>query len=66
MPTVYWIRQLFLGIAITGLLFMIIGLFRPWIMLWWEDVQNRRRVVKLYGTIALVAYLVHWILFLLP
>jgi hypothetical protein len=59
--SMFFIRQLFLYISITAGLFLLIGLFRPWIMLWWEDVQNRRKVIKLYGSVAVVAYLVYWL-----
>jgi len=44
--------SLLLYIAITAVTFMIIGLFFPWAMLWWEDIQNRRKILKLYGGIA--------------
>jgi hypothetical protein len=43
----------------------LIGLFRPWMMLWWEDVQNRGKVIKLYGSIAAICYGIYWILFLI-
>jgi hypothetical protein len=29
-------------------------------MLWWEDVQNRRKVVRVYGLVAIVSYALHW------
>jgi hypothetical protein len=57
-----FIRQLALYITTTALIFMVIGLFRPWLMLWWEDVQNRRKVIKLYGLVALVSYGLYWLL----
>ncbi len=57
------IRSFFLLMTLTNLLFLVIGLFRPWTMLWWEDVQNRRKVIKLYGSIAATCYAVYWILF---
>jgi len=40
---------------------MVIGLFKPWAMLWWEGVQNRRKVIKLYGSVAILSYLVYWL-----
>lgn len=58
----YFVQQLLLYIAVTALLFLLLGLYKPWLMLWWEDVQNRRRVIKLYGTIAIVSYLGHIII----
>jgi hypothetical protein len=57
-----FVRTLFLYMSITFAIFLLIGLVKPWIMLWWEDVQNRRKVLKLYGVIAIVSYGIHWIL----
>ncbi|SHH99536.1 hypothetical protein SAMN04488109_6593 [Chryseolinea serpens] len=53
--------QIFLFCSVTSFLFMVIGLFRPWAMLWWEGVQNRRKVIKLYGSVGIVSYLVYWL-----
>ncbi|RAW03107.1 hypothetical protein DQQ10_03145 [Pseudochryseolinea flava] len=52
-------HRLLLVISVTAFVFMLIGLYKPWIMLWWEDVQNRRQVIKLYGSIALFACIVY-------
>lgn len=60
-----FVQQLSLYISITAFVFLILGLYKPWIMLWWEDVQNRRKVIKLYGSIASVAYLTHLIIVLI-
>ena len=57
--TLKFIQQLFLYVSFTCLLFLVIGLFRPWAMLWWEDVQNRRKVIRLYGLVALAFYLMY-------
>jgi hypothetical protein len=45
---------------VTSIFCLAIGLIKPWIMLWWEDVQNRRKVIRLYGTIACISYAVYW------
>ena len=58
----YYVQLLFLFLGTTALLFLAIGLFRPWVMLWWEDVQNRRKVIKVYGLLAAVFYLAYWLL----
>ncbi len=34
----------------TCLLGMIVGLYQPWLVLWWLDRQNRKTVLKAYGT----------------
>jgi hypothetical protein len=60
-----FIQRLCLYISLTSLAFLIIGLFKPWMMLWWEDVQNRKKVILLYGTIAVLTYGLYRILFLL-
>jgi hypothetical protein len=55
-----FLQQLLLYVSFTALLFLVIGLFKPWVMLWWEDVQNRRKVIKVYGLVALISYALHW------
>jgi len=56
------VSHLFLYISITALIFLAIGLLKPWVMLWWEDVQNRRKVIKLYGSVSMVAYVIYRII----
>jgi len=53
------VRLLSLFICLASVLFLVLGLIKPWMMLWWEDVQNRRKVIKLYGTIAFTFYLIY-------
>ncbi|MBX7126811.1 MAG: hypothetical protein K1X47_14040 [Cyclobacteriaceae bacterium] len=43
-------------------LFLIAGLFKPWLLLWWEDTQTRKKVIQVYGSISLIALLGYWIL----
>jgi hypothetical protein len=51
-----FIQQLFLYLSFTAVIFLLIGLYKPWVMLWWEDVQNRRKVIKVYGLAALISF----------
>ncbi|MBX2961276.1 MAG: hypothetical protein KF687_02115 [Cyclobacteriaceae bacterium] len=51
-------RLFFKLLSIASLLFMVAGLFKPYLLLWWEDVQNRRKVIKVYGSLALLSYLI--------
>lgn len=53
------VKLLVLFLTITCVLFLIIGLFRPWAMLWWEDTQNRSKVIKSYGFLAIFFGLVY-------
>jgi hypothetical protein len=55
-----FINRFFLYITITSIFCLVIGLMKPWIMLWWEDLQNRRKVIRLYGSIALISYVLYW------
>ncbi|MFZ6000744.1 MAG: hypothetical protein ACOYW3_09560 [Bacteroidota bacterium] len=59
----YYVRLLLLYMSVACLIFLAVGLFRPWIMLWWEDVQNRRKVIKLYGLMAIIFYFAYWLLY---
>ena len=56
----HYVELLILFLTITCVLFMVIGLIKPWAMLWWEDVQNRSKVIKVYGTLAIVFGLVYY------
>jgi hypothetical protein len=53
------IRLLCLFVTYACLLFLILGLIKPWMMLWWEDVQNRRKVIKIYGTLAVIFFVIY-------
>lgn len=55
-----FIQRFFLYMSVTALLCVVLGLFKPWMMLWWEDVQNRKKVIKVYGTAAIVSYALYW------
>lgn len=53
------IRNLALSVVvITGIL-IIYGFFKPWVVLWWEPVQTRRRIIKLYGTVFVLTLVVY-------
>lgn len=56
-----YVRMLLYYLSITSLVFLAIGLWKPWIMLWWEDTQNRIKVIKIYGTLAIIFYVAYWI-----
>lgn len=58
----YYTRLLFLLAAYTSLLFLLIGLIKPWLMLWWEDVQHRWKIIKVYGSLALFFTLIYLLL----
>ncbi len=49
----------------SALLFLLLGFYRPYLVLWWEDVQNRRKVLRVYGTIVLITGTVYLLLRLL-
>ena len=58
----HYVRLLLYYLSVTSVAFVAIGLWKPWIMLWWEDTQNRRKVISVYGTLAGIFYLAYWIL----
>ena len=57
-----FLSQLFLFLALSCSLLLTVGLFRPWTVLWWEDVQNRRKVINWYGTATLLFYVLSVVL----
>lgn len=60
----YFAGQLFLITSIICAIFLLIGLFKPWMMLWWEDIQNRTKVIKLYGSMSAVSFCIYLIIIL--
>ena len=60
-----FVARIFFYIGCFAFLLLVVGLFKPWVALWWEDIQNRKKVIKLYGTVALFAFLTHFVLQLL-
>lgn len=57
-----YVRILAFLLIMTSLLFLIIGLIRPWMMLWWEDEQNRLKVIKSYGLLTVIFTIVYFVL----
>jgi hypothetical protein len=55
-----FIQRFFLYLSILAASLLLVGLFKPWMMLWWEDTQNRKKVIKLYATAALISYVLYW------
>ncbi|MBS1506888.1 MAG: hypothetical protein JSS79_09585 [Bacteroidetes bacterium] len=62
----YYPRLFCLLLSATSLLFLVIGLMKPWLLLWWEDVQTRRKVIKVYGLIAVFFYAIYWLMAFIP
>ncbi len=58
----HYVRLLILYLGLTSSLFLLLGLYKPWAMLWWEDTQNRKKVIQVYGTLTLFFFVVHYIL----
>jgi hypothetical protein len=50
------VRLFCLLLSVTCFAFLVIGLFKPWILLWWEDVQNRKKIIKVYGSLAVLFF----------
>lgn len=60
-----FLQRLFLYISAAGFVLLLTGLFKPWIVLWWEDHQNRKKVFKFYGSVAAITYALYWVIELL-
>jgi len=46
----------------TACFLLVLGLFKPWVVLWWEDRQNRKKVILLYGITAVALWLLQYLL----
>ena len=40
---------------------VVVGFYKPTLLLWWEDTQNRIRILKVYGTSSIVLLTVYLI-----
>jgi len=58
----YYVRLLILYLGLAGTLFLFIGLYQPWAVLWWEDIQNRKKVIQVYGTLTLIFFIAYYVL----
>ncbi len=58
----YYVRLMFWLLSITCLVFMLLGLIKPWALLWWEDVQNRKKVIIVYGSLSVFFYLAYLVM----
>jgi len=58
----YYVRLLILYLGLAGTLFLLIGLYKPWAVLWWEDTQNRMKVIQVYGTLTLIFFIAYYVL----
>lgn len=49
----------YLALILTILDFILLftGLYKPWIVLWWMPRQNRKKVLRIYGTAAVLLVL---------
>ena len=61
-----FIRILILWTAIFSCFLVVIGFIRPTILLWWEDTQNRIKILKFYGISAVFLLLAYYITLFIP
>jgi len=45
-------------LSILSFIMLVAGLYKPWMVLWWEDRQYRLKVIKLYGITGIVSWLI--------
>jgi len=57
---VEFIRLFFVFLCITLAFALLLGLYKPWWVLWWEDVQNRKKVILVYGIGILLSWDAYW------
>jgi hypothetical protein len=58
----YFFLHLTMGMVVASTIFLLVGLWKPWVMLWWEDSQNRWKVIKLYGSSMLIFLVIYLLL----
>lgn len=58
----YYFRLFVFLLGLTAFGLLIMGLYRPRTVLWWEDVQNRRKVLRSYGVVVVMAFMLYLLL----
>ena len=48
------LKLIILILMFIFLLFTLLGMVKPWYVLWWLDHQNRLKVLKYYGGLAIL------------
>jgi len=44
------------------LILFLIGMYKPWMVLWFLDFKNRKSVLFYYGSLLLLLLIINWIL----
>ena len=52
----------FKGLLGLSLVALLLGLYKPWWVLWWQATQNRKKVLLYYGTATFLTFLVQEVL----
>ncbi|SHJ91940.1 hypothetical protein SAMN04488028_102147 [Reichenbachiella agariperforans] len=59
MEAIHYLASFFFYLAIVTI---VVGLFyKPWVVLWWMDKQNRWMVLQHYGSLAILSFLIKFI-----
>lgn len=56
-----YLQRFFLYLSLIALFCLMMGLFKPWIMLWWEHTQNRKKVIRIYGSATIIGFVLYWL-----
>ncbi len=56
------VRLFCLLLSCACLISLIIGLFKPWLLLWWEDVQNRKKIIQVYGILSVIFFIAYLVM----
>ena len=50
------------SLAIIFTITVVVGLYKPWIVFWWSDFSNRKKVLMYYGVPALLFWIIYSVL----
>lgn len=45
-----------------NLALLVLGLWRPWVVLWWMAYQNRLKVIQYYGSSLMLLLMLSWLI----
>jgi hypothetical protein len=55
-------KSLLLGLCLLMWVLTLFGLCRPWVALWWSHYCPRIKVLRTYGSAAMLLSLLYWLL----
>jgi hypothetical protein len=60
-----FVAQVLLFSSYVTIALLLFGMYKPWVVVWWEDKQNRKKVILIYGVATAILLSGWWIITLI-